>query len=162
AVAPLRRQLARLLASSFTAYFDQLPDSLQSRCRPIRQQLETDSAAVLELLGPVTELAPYQALAESVRRRFPSLSAGVIRALVLGLSPADDDSRTWLRGEAESVDEDRRRELLLTGHSPDATAVLQAVATLLQQLNTPLLLCLDQLEWLLKRDATFFPGLTAA
>jgi hypothetical protein len=162
ATAPLRRQLARLLAPSFAAYFDQLPDAFQARCRSIRHQLETDPTAVLELLAPAQELAPYHALAESVRRRFPSLSAGAVRALVLGLSPAADDARAWLRGEADSLDENRRRELLLTDHSPDVSAVLQAVCTLLQQLNTPLLLCLDQLEWLLKKDVSVFPDLTAA
>jgi energy-coupling factor transporter ATP-binding protein EcfA2 len=160
--APLRRHLARLFAPSFAAYFDQLPDALQARCRPVRQRLETDPAAVLDLLRPVQELAPYQALAESVRKRFPSLPAGVVRALVLGLSPAADDARTWLRGEAESLNEERRRELLLADPSPDATAVLQTVGVLLGQVKTPLLLCLDQLEWLLKKDAAVFSGLTAA
>ncbi len=161
-MASLQLQLARLLAPSFAAYFDQLPDALKAKCRPIRQRLESDPTAVLELLGPVQELAPYQSLAESVRRRLPALSAGAVRALALGLSPASNDAWTWLRGEEGSLNEDRRRELLLTDPSPDATAVLRTVATLLQQVNTPLLVCLDQLEWLLKKDTACFPGLTAA
>jgi energy-coupling factor transporter ATP-binding protein EcfA2 len=161
-IAPLRRHLARLLAPSFAAYFDQLDEALRAKCRPVRQMLDADPTAVLELLGPVTEVAPFHTLADSIRRKFPGLSAGAIRAMVLGLSGAADDARAWLRGERDALPEERLGELLLTEAPADATAVLQVVATLLQQINTPLLFCLDQSEWLMQKEESAFRDLTAA
>ena len=81
---------------------------------------------------------------------------------MLGLSPATDDAWTWLRGEPGNLSDERRRDLLLTDDPPDATSILQTVATLLTQIATPLVLCLDQLEWLLEKDATAFVGLSTA
>jgi hypothetical protein len=161
-IAPLRRHLARVLAPSFAAYFDQLPEPLQAKCRPARQRLDADPVSVLELLGPAQEVAPYHALADSARRQFHRLPAGAVRAAVLGLSGAADDARTWLRGERDTLPDDRLRELLLTEEPPDSTAVLQTVATLLQRINVPLMLCLDQIEWLLRKDAKAFRDLTTA
>ena len=151
---PLRRHLGCLLAPSYLAYLDRLDEAWKVKCRPIRQKIEADPTSVVQLLAPVADLAPFHALADSMRMRFPTLSAAVVRALVLGLSPAAGDARTWLRGERDVLPEERLRELLLTEASPDATAVLQAVATLLQQIDTPLLLCLDQIEWLKQKDRT--------
>lgn len=159
---PVRAHLARLLAPSFAAYFDQAPDSLRARCLALVRRLESDPAAVLDVVGPVTDLAPYHHLADSVRRRWPGLSAGAVRALVLALSPAADDARAWLRGERDAVAEDRLRELRLADEPPDATAALQAAAALLQAAGTPLLVCLDQLEWLAQRDMGAFQALTTA
>jgi hypothetical protein len=161
-VAPIRRHLARLLAPSFAAFFDQLPEPLQARCRPARQRLDADPVSVLDLLGPAHEVAPFHALADSARRQFPHLAACIVRAALLGLSPASEDARTWLRGERDALPDERLRELLLTDDSPDATALLKVFATFLHQIHTPLLLCLDQTEWLMQKDATAFRDLTAA
>ncbi|MGH7223526.1 MAG: hypothetical protein ACRELF_09885, partial [Gemmataceae bacterium] len=159
---PLRRLLGRLLTPSYLAYFDQLDDAWKAKCRPIRQMLEKEPTSVLQLLAPVKELAPFHTLADSMRARFPNLFAGVARALVLGLSEAAGDARTWLRGERDCLPEERRQKLLLTEDSPDATAVLYGVASLLQHINTPLLLCLDQSEWLSQKDEAAFRDLTTA
>jgi hypothetical protein len=161
-IAPLRRHLARLLAPSFAAYFGQLDESLRARCRPVLQMLDADPTAVLELLGPVTEVTPFHILADSIRNTFPGLSAGALRAMILGLSGATDDARTWLRGERDSLPEERLRELLLTEAPADATTLLRVAATLLQQIKTPLLLCLDQSEWLMRKDKSTFRDLSAA
>jgi hypothetical protein len=159
---PLGRHLSRLLTPSVLAYFHQLDGEWKVKCQPICQRIESDSAAVLELFGSNTDLAPFHALADSIRKRFPNLSAGVLRALVLGLSRASDDARTWLRGERDVLPEERLNELFLAEASPDATAVLRVVANLLQQLQTPLLICLDQIEWLMQKDQVAFRDLTAA
>jgi hypothetical protein len=161
-VAPLRYHLARLLVPSFAAYFEQLPEPLKGRCRPLSQRLASEPAAVLEVIGPVSEVAPFQVLADSIRNQLPQLSAGAIRALVLGLSSAVEDARAWLRGELDALTDERRNELRLSEAPSDTTMLLQAVATLLQKSNTPLLLCLDQTEWLMQRDEIAFRDLTAA
>jgi hypothetical protein len=145
-VSPIRRLLARFLRDWFVAYFDQLPPGLRTKCTAVRQALEDDALAVLEVVAPVTDPAPYHALAESFRARYPKLAGPVLRALVLGLSPAANDARTWLRGEADQVPEERLRLLRLGERSHDPLDVIRAVATLLQDLQVPLVLCLDQLD----------------
>ena len=147
-LAPLRRLLAQFLRPSFAAYFDQLPAGLRAQTTAIRQVLEDDALAVLEVISRVTDLAPYHALADSLRRRYPDLSSGTLRALVLSLSPAADDARAWLRGEADQILEERLRVLRLGECSPDPGDVIRAVATLLRQVSVPLVLCLDQLDQL--------------
>jgi hypothetical protein len=107
--------------------------------------LEDDALAVLEVISRVTDLAPYHALADSLRQRYPDLSSGTLRALVLSLSPAADDARAWLRGEADQILEERLRVLRLGECSPDPGDVIRAVATL-RQVSVPLVLCLDQLD----------------
>ncbi|HVK08563.1 MAG TPA: FtsK/SpoIIIE domain-containing protein [Gemmataceae bacterium] len=161
-IAPLRRHLARLLAPSFAAYFDQLPDALKARCLADRQSLDADPLAVLTLLGPAQDLAPFQHLADSVRKRLPGLAAGAVRAAILGLSPAADDARTWLRGEAGTLPEGRLRDLQLGDDPPDTTAALKTIGTLLAEVETPLVVSLDQTERILEKDATAFRDLTAA
>lgn len=161
--APLRRHLARLFAPSFAAYLDALPAGLRGKCAEVRKELDADPLmAVVTVLGPAEGLPPYHHLADDVRRRHPELSAGAVRALVLSLSPAADDAWAWLRGEDGSLTDARRRDLLLTDDPPDVLAVLKAVAVLLRQVRTPLLVCLDQTEELLKKDAVAFHGLTSA
>ncbi len=160
-IAPISRLLAKLIAPSFAEYLDQLTPTWQAKVSSVRQRLQRDSLTVLSLLT-TNELGPYLQLAESIRQRHPHLAAGVVRALVLGLSVGADDARAWLRGEAEQVPDERLNRLRLPQASPDATLVLKTVATMLTHIKTPLLLCIDQIEWLLQKDAIAFRDLTAA
>ena len=61
-----------------------------------------------------------------MRQRYPDLSSGTLRALVLSLSPAADDARAWLRGEADQILEERLRVLRLGECSPDPGDVIRA------------------------------------
>ncbi len=158
---PLRRILARFLRPSFFAYFDQLPAGLRTRTTEIRRALEDNALAVLEVVGRVTDLASYHGIADSLRQRFPGLSGGTLRALILGLSPAAEDARAWLRGEADQIPEERLRLLRLSDRSPEPAEVIRAVATLLAQISVPLVLCLDQLDQLYTGDARGFQELAS-
>jgi hypothetical protein len=80
-VAPVRAHLARLLAPSLAAYFDQLPDGLRARCAEFRAALREDPLAALKVFGPVTDLAPYHALADAVRKRLTDVPGAAVRAL---------------------------------------------------------------------------------
>ncbi len=156
---PLRRLLAQFLRPSFAAYFDQLPAGLRAKCTAVRLGLADDGLVALDVISSVTDLGPFHALADSVRRLFPDLSAGAVRALFLGLSPASEDARAWLRGEADQIPEDRLRVLRLGEHSPPPVDVLCAVASILGRLSVPLVLCLDQLDQLYLRSAPGFQDL---
>jgi S-DNA-T family DNA segregation ATPase FtsK/SpoIIIE len=158
---PLLRHLARLLAPSVAAYFDQLPPALQAKCTAVRHGLEKDALSVLEVLRSSAALNGYHELANSVRRQFPDVQGGVVRALVLGLSPEAGDARVWLRGEADQIDPERLRELRLDGTSPAPFDVVKGVARLLQRVGVPLVLCLDQLEVLFQRSSEGFRHLGA-
>jgi hypothetical protein len=159
AVPPLRRLMARFLRPSFAAYFDQLPAGLRAQSTEIRQALEDDALPVLEVTSRVADLAAFHALADSFRQRFPDLAGGIMRALVLGLSPAADDARAWLRGEADQVPEERLRALRLGDNSPEPGDVIRVVATLLSHVSVPLVLCLDQLDQLYLGSAAGFQEL---
>lgn len=159
--APIRVHLSQLLASSFTAYFDQLPPSLKSKITDARSDMESDALTVLQVCAAVSELAPYHNLADAVRTKFPNVPGGVMRALVLALSPAADDARWWLRGEAEQVPEDRLVALRLPTESPTTADVIQGVAELLRAMDTPLVLCFDQLEVLFEKDQEAFREMTS-
>lgn len=150
--APLRILFATLLRPSLLAYFAQLDGGVRVTIRKLEENLTADPETVLELLAPVQELAPYHRLADSLRAAFPALSAPVLQAFVLGLSPAATDARAWLRGEEASLSEERRQELLLTGPAPDAGAILKATAVLFGAAGKVLWLCLDQMELLARRD----------
>jgi hypothetical protein len=156
---PIRRHLAGVLRASFVAYLDQLPAGLRARCTEVRLALADDPFTVLEIVAPVTDLAPYHALADSVRKRLPELSGSVVRALLLGLSPAADDARAWLRGEADQIPDERLQALRLQDRSPDLTEVIRATATLLARVKVPLVLCLDQLDLLYKASPDEFCSL---
>ncbi|MBN9517563.1 DNA translocase FtsK [bacterium] len=164
--APLRLQFARLLAPSFAAYFDQLSAGLKARSAAVRGALEQDPLTVLELFAQVDGLGPYHQLADAVRARLPHCSGPVLRALVLGVSPAADDARWWLRGEADQVPERRLAALRLTDRSgqpldsPPLIDVLRAVAELLRLNDTPLVVCFDQLEELFKHERSGSTALT--
>ncbi|MFO0824028.1 MAG: FtsK/SpoIIIE domain-containing protein [Gemmataceae bacterium] len=165
-LAPFRLFLARLLVPSFRAYFDQLSPGLQAKCATVRNSLEADPLTVLEILGPVEALGPYHQLADSLRAALPHCSGPVVRALVLSISPAGDDVRWWLRGEADQVPEQRLAALRLLDRdgqpldSPPLTDFLLAVAELLRMNKVPLVLCFDQLEELFKNDRSGFSTLT--
>ena len=160
--APLRIQLAQLLAPSFCAYFDSLSAGLKLKCDAIRENLESDPLTVLELLSHVDGLGAYHLLADAVRDRLRHCSGSVVRALVLGTSPAADDARWWLRGEADQIPEARLAALHLPAESPPLIDVLKAVAEILRLMKTPLVVCFDQLEELFKNDREGFTSLTAA
>jgi hypothetical protein len=107
--APFRLELAKLLVPSFAAYFDQLGAGLKAKYTAIRNGLERekDPLTVLELFGHVEALGPYHRLADSLRAALPHCSGAVVRALVLSTSPAGDDVRWWLRGEADQLPDER-------------------------------------------------------
>jgi hypothetical protein len=141
---PLARLFAAVLASSFKDYFDHLPASFAFRHQSIRERLQGDPHAVLELLKPVRDLLPFHKLADSVAVQFPSLPADILRALVLGLSPASHDARCWLRGDGLS--ETKLASLRLKPIAPEAKSLLHCVAVLFQRLHLPVLFCFDQLD----------------
>lgn len=168
AVAPFRLELAKLLVPSFVAYFDRLGTGLKARCADIRKELDEGSPlAVLELFGHVEALGPYHQLADNLRAKLPQCSGPVVRALVLSASPAGDDVRWWLRGEADQVPEKRLTELRLLDRdgrpldSPPLDHILFAVAELLRRNAVPLVLCFDQLEELFKNDRAGFATLAS-
>jgi hypothetical protein len=142
--------LARLLRPAFEDYFGRLPPALASRHDALRQRLESDSLAVLEIVTPVTELAPFHKLADSLALAFPQLQGDILRALVLGWSPAAPEARRWLRGEG--LPDGRLDDLQLGQEPPSASRVLQTVAVVLQRLRMPVVLCIDQLEAFLKDE----------
>jgi hypothetical protein len=160
-VAPVRAYFARLLAPSFGAYFEQLPPGLRAKCTEICKALADDPLAALEVWSPVVELGPYHALADSLRRRLPDVPGGVVRALVLSLSPASEDSRAWLRGEADQIPYDRLQALQLGEESPPPADVVRGAAAFLRLLNVPLVLCFDQLELLFQGSRDGFRDLAA-
>ena len=159
--APIRVHLSRLLAASFTAYFDQLSPSLKTKIAGVHSEMESDPLTVLQVCAGLSELVSYHHLADAVRVKFPNVSGSVMRALVLGLSPAADDARWWLRGEADQVPEDRLIALRLPTISPPAADVIRGVAELLRVMDTPLVLCFDQLEVLFEREREAFRELTS-
>jgi hypothetical protein len=143
----LAQVLARICRPSFAAYFDHLPPSLAARHQALHRRLQEDAPeAVLEIVGRVSELAPFMRLADSLAERFPNLRGEVVRALVLGWSPEAVIARRWLRGE--SVSEKDLERLQLPVDSPEAGQVLLAIATLLS-FRMPIVLCCDQLEAIL-------------
>lgn len=164
--APLRRQLAKLFAPSFTAYFATLPAAWREKAGDVRARLTDDPLTVLELFGQVDGLGPYLLLADALRARLPQCSGAVLRALVLAASPAADDARWWLRGEADQVPEARLLALNLVDReqrplpSPPLVEILRAVVSILRITRTVLVVCFDQLEELFKHDRSGFSSLT--
>ena len=159
--APVRVHLSRLLAGSFAAYFDQISPTLRAKIKDVHIDLESDPLTVLHFCEGITDLAPYHHLADSIHTKFPHVNGGVLRALVFSLSAAADDARWWLRGEAEQVHADKLAALRLPSESPPPAEVLQAVAELLAALQTPLVLCFDQLEILFDDDQKAFSELAS-
>ncbi|WP_143393491.1 FtsK/SpoIIIE domain-containing protein [Fimbriiglobus ruber] len=166
--ASFRLELAKLLIPSFSTYFDRLSAGLKAKHAAIRNGLEKeDPLAVLELFGHVETLEPYHQLADSLRAALPHCSGAVVRALVLSTSPAGDDVRWWLRGEADQMPVQRLAALRLVDKqgaaidSPPLLDILTAVAELLRLNKTPLILCFDQLEELFKNDSAGFTTLTS-
>ena len=140
--------LARLTQSSFDAYMETLPDSLKARHQPLRQRLGEDARTVLEIVSPVGELQPYQRLADSIARAFPALREDIVRAIVLGWSPAATDVRRWLRGE--DLADSQRTVLHLPEEPPPPAQVVESVAILLQRATVPVVISCDQLDVVLK------------
>ena len=76
---------------------------------------------------------------------------------MIGLHPvASRDAQTWLRGEEDCLSPDRRAELLLSDRPPAAIEVLRGIATLLQTTNKILVVCFDQMEFLLQAEERHF------
>ena len=159
--APLRLQLAKLLTPSFRAYFDRLDARMKEQCASIREGLaQDDPLTVLEMFGQVEGIGAYHHLADAVRVQMRHCSGHVIRALVLGVSPAADDARWWLRGEADQVPGERLAALKLPEESPPLFDILYAVAEILRRNRIPLVVCFDQLDELFKTDRSGFSALT--
>jgi hypothetical protein len=149
--APIKQILAGLCARSFRVYFEtHLSDPLKTKHQTLRQRLQEDASAVLEILAPVTELLPYQKLADSVAAAVPlqHLRTDIVRALALGWSPAAGDVRRWLRGE--DLQPEQCGFLGLGEEPPPADKVILAIATLLQQVGITVVCCCDQLDAVLK------------
>lgn len=165
-LAPFRLELAKLLQPSFAAYFDQLSAGLKAKFTAIHNGLEEEPLTVLELFGHVEALGSYHLLADALRPGLPNCSGSVVRALVLSASPAGDDVRWWLRGEADQVPDARLAALKLIDRdgqpldSPPLTDILLAVAELLRLNKVPLVLCFDQLEEMFRNDRSGFSVLT--
>jgi hypothetical protein len=147
---PLAAFLGELLRPSFHAFFDGLPPPVAARHQTLRQQLEQGPGAVLEIIRASEALVPFHRLADSLAAGFPSLPGDVVRALVLGASPAGHEARRWLRGD--SLAPETLASLRLGEEPPSAAGVLRSVAVLLQRLATPVVLCVDQMEAVLKAE----------
>jgi len=144
----IEQLLARLCRPSFEAYFSRLPDLQRTRHQTLWQRLQTDPLAALEVIKPVSEPAAYRRLAESLAKSFPDLRSEIVRALALGWSPDAADVRRWLRGD--DLPEQECARLGLSQDPPEPERVIEAVATLLQRVGVPLVICCDQLEAVLK------------
>ena len=144
----LCHRLASLLQPSCSAYLNWRPPSSAARHQSLRQRLDDDPLTVLEMRRAVGDLPPYHKLADSGADAFPHLRNDVVRALVLGLSPATQDARRRLRGE--ELPEPRLQELRLGRQTPTASEVLAATAALLRRLNVPIVLAVDQVEKILQ------------
>jgi hypothetical protein len=164
--APVREQLAKLFAPSFAAYFGQLPAGWKAKTDDLRVRLKDDPITVLEVFAQVEGLGPYHLLADALRTRLPNCSGAVLRALMLAASPAADDARWWLRGEADQIPEVRLLALNLVDRekrplpSPPLIDILRAIAELLRLTKTPLVVCFDQLEELFKHNRAGVASLT--
>jgi hypothetical protein len=148
---PLSLALARLCQPSLVAYFASLRPSQAARHQPLQRRMEEDPCAVLSVVQAVKELAPFLKLADSATALFPQLPHDIVRALMLGWSPASLSARHWLRGE--SLPEIEQERLRLGEEPPQAAQVLRAIATLFR-FQVPVVLCCDQLEAvLIEEDA---------
>jgi hypothetical protein len=165
---PFWVELARLLTPSFVAYFDQLDAGLRAKYAAVRNSLAEEEAhrTVLDFFSHVEALGPYHQLADAVQTVIPHCSGPAVRALVLSTSPAGDDARRWLRGEADQMADERLAALKLLDRggqplaSPPLIDMLMAVAELLRLNKVPLVVCFDQLEELFKSDRAGFAALT--
>ncbi len=157
-IAPLRLLMAKLLQPSFVAFFNQLSEQDKNKYRVIGDELkDADSPENVLSMFAAHELEPYQVLISSIQESFPNLSRGVLLGFVMGLHPsACRDAQTWLRGEDACLPPERRIELLLTGRPPNAGEILHALAVLLQKTGKTLVLCFDQLEFILRSDNKHF------
>jgi hypothetical protein len=144
----LQRTFCQLLAPSFASYFESLGAAYSARHAALRQQLKSDPLVILELLRPVKDMLPFHRLADSVASQFSHLPADILRAFVLGLSPAAHSARAWLRGDA--LTESKAAELQLKAAPAEAKNILHCLTALLQRVQLPVLLCFDQLEAVVK------------
>src|SRR4051812_21317333 len=96
---PLERMLARLCHPAFQAYIDKLPAEVYDENAQFWERWEGDPLVALGVVKRVKELPPFQALARSVSAVYPRLRSDIVRALVLGWSPAGGLACKWLRGE---------------------------------------------------------------
>ena len=139
----LERMLAQLCHGAFRAYLDELPADVYDESAALWERWDGDPLVALEVVGGVKELPPFLALAQSVTDAFPRLRADIVRALVLGWSPAGGLARKWLRGE--ELPERDARLLCLEVEPGPPVQVFQTIASLLGH-QVPIVLCCDQLE----------------
>lgn len=145
-----RSRLARILAGlcrlSFVEYLGHLPRPLDARYAELLGRLKTDERAVLEIVDTVKTLPPFRRVGDSLQAKFPQLNGRVLHALALGWSLEKELACRWLRGE--SITEEHARRLGLPEDAPDPSEVIKAVAVLTAG-QTPVILCVDQLDTLL-------------
>jgi len=140
--------MAGVCQKDFESYFDQLPEVIRVGQKSIRQKISNDPAGVLEIVDVVRNPEPYQRLADSVAATLPTLQSEIVRAVALGWSPFALDVRRWLRGD--DLPDELCGRLKLGNRRPDPEKVIEVIATMLQIVSTPLVICCDQLEAVLK------------
>jgi S-DNA-T family DNA segregation ATPase FtsK/SpoIIIE len=145
----LQRALARLCQPSFVQYVSQFPPSLAARYQALLPTLQEGSQAVLDLVQAVTPLEPFRRLAASIAHRLPHIAFPIVNALALGWSPLADLARCWLRGDSLPKNDLAALGLPENADPPRPLDVLKAIAPLLQY-QTPLVICCDQIEMVLK------------
>ncbi len=145
-----KNALAKACRKSFQSYFDQLPEAIRLKQQSIRQKIQDDPKGVLEIISPVRSLEPYQRLADSMVNALPGLPSEIVRAVALAWSPAALEVRRWLRGD--DLPETERDRLQLGDRHPNPEDVIKVIATLLQLVSIPLIICCDQIEAVLKDE----------
>jgi S-DNA-T family DNA segregation ATPase FtsK/SpoIIIE len=145
----LQRTLARLCQPSFVQYVSQFPPSLAARYQSLLPSLQDGTEEVLDLVQAVTSLEPFRRLATSIAHRLPHIPFPIVNALALGWSPLADLARCWLRGDSLPKDDLAALELPENADPPSPLEVLKAIAPLMQY-QTPLVICCDQMEMVLK------------
>src|SRR5205823_57083 len=101
------------------------------------------------MVSGIKELQPFLRLARSVADGFPHLSGPIVRAMVLGWSPAADLARRWLRGE--TLPEGDLSRLELPEDPPQPGDVLRTIPAILRY-RTPVVICCDQIESVLSHQ----------
>ncbi|MEZ6121557.1 MAG: DNA translocase FtsK [Planctomycetaceae bacterium] len=151
---PLVLALARLSRESFRDYFRWLPPSVRDAHHQLGERLRDDDLAVLDVISSVKREDPFISTAHLFAgdyAPFAKCPSGVALALSLGWAPERlrNAARKWLRGD--TISEELRRQIGLPEDSPQTVSVFQAVAALFN-FETPVVLCCDQIEAILRSE----------
>ncbi len=147
---PLQIALAKLCRPAFAEYFGNLVPTLLARHEAIYRRLDDSHDAVLDVVAKVDRIEPYLSLADSLIQVLPS-DSGIVRALALGWAPTpwSTTARRWLQGQ--SLPDADLEALGLPDEPPTALDVLRAIGPLFGH-ERPLMICLDQIESVLKGE----------